>query len=221
MFATVSTRAHLKKRLSQIERSAIKINEESLSAITGMMLSDGHIALRSTTSNARFVFAQSNKPAKKEYFDLVLTIMSPFCTANYVPYIREWYDNKTLSTYSSITLTTMQLPCFNDLRALWYENGVKVIPTNISDLLSPVALAHWIMGDGSKQNEGLHLSVYAYTSLENSLLVETLTNKYSLHCTIHSTDKGDRIYIDKKSMNILVPIVLPHIVPSMRYKLSL
>jgi hypothetical protein len=64
----------------------------------------------------------------------------------------------------------MQLPCFNDLRALWYENGVKILPSNIQKLFTPIALAHWIMADGSKQNEGLHLSVYAYTSSKNFLV---------------------------------------------------
>lgn len=43
-----------------------------------MMLSDGHISQRSPKSNARFVFAQSGKPEKREYFNLVLSLMLPF-----------------------------------------------------------------------------------------------------------------------------------------------
>jgi len=53
LFAIRSTKGI--KRLSQIERKAIQIGTDVLSAITGMMLSDGHIALRSVTANARFM----------------------------------------------------------------------------------------------------------------------------------------------------------------------
>ena len=78
-------------------------------------------------------------------------------------------------------------------------------------MLTPIALAHWIMGDGSKQNEGLHLSVYAFSSSDINLLINALSNKYNLHCTIHQTDKGSRIYLDKASTNIIRNIVSPSI----------
>lgn len=84
------------------------------------MLSVGHIALRSVTANARFMFVQSGKMAKREYFNLVLTLMTPYCSADYIPYIKEWYDSKQGAKYSSISLATMQIPCFTDLRSLWY-----------------------------------------------------------------------------------------------------
>lgn len=44
------------------------------------MLSVGHLTLRSVTDNARFMFVQSGKMVKREYFDLVLTLMTPFCS---------------------------------------------------------------------------------------------------------------------------------------------
>ena len=88
-------------------------------------------------------------------------------------------------------------------------------------MLTPQALAHWIMGDGSKQNDGIHLSVYAFSNFDVDLLITALNEKFNLDCSIHSTDKGPRIYINKKSMEILRPLVLVYIVPSMRYKIGL
>jgi hypothetical protein len=67
--------------------------------------------------------------------------MKPFLTVGYIPYIKEWYDSKQDTVYSSISLTTMQLPCFTQLRFLWYVNGIKIIPKNIQKLLTPIALA--------------------------------------------------------------------------------
>jgi hypothetical protein len=77
------------------------------------------------------------------------------------------------------------------------------------------------MGDGSKQNEGLHLSVYAFSATDISLLIDALSNRYNLNCTIHQTERGSRIYVDKSSTILLRSIVLEHFVPSMRYKLGL
>jgi len=54
------------------------------------------------------------------------------------------------------------------------------------------------MGDGSKQNKGLHLSVYVFTPKDIKLLLDVLETKfnfkYTIHC--HSGLKGKpRIYI--------------------------
>lgn len=199
----------------------MQISVDIMSAITGMMLSDGPIAQRSITGNAQFVFVQSGKPAKREYFYFVLRLLMPFCSANYTPNIKEWYDNKQDKMYNSISLTTMQLPCFTVLRSLWYKETIKIVSLNIKELQTPITLAHWIMGDGSKQNEGLHLSLYAFSQSNVDILTDALKNRYGLHCTIHATERGPRIYKNKNSVNNLRPIILAPIVPSMQYKLSL
>ena len=154
-----------------------------MSAITGMMLSDAHIALRPLSINARFMFTQSGKSEKREYFDHVLSLMKPFCSDGYVPYFKKWVDGRTGVMLTSISLTT--LPCFTNFRVLWYLDDIKIVPLNIKELLSPKS--HWIMGDGSKQNEGLHLNVYAFSPSDVDLLISALTDRYGLHCTIHQT----------------------------------
>jgi len=133
--------------------------------------------------------------------------------------------------YSSISFATLQLPCFKVLHQLFYkQNGltpaglprfVKVIPLNIYELLTPSSLAYWIMGDGSKQNNGIHLSVYAYTLAECDLLVEALNRKFNINCTLHKHNKGPRIYLDKASTLLVRDLVKPYFVPSMYYKLGL
>lgn len=39
--------------------------------------------------------------------------------------------------------------------SIFHINGLKVVPANIYELLTPVALAHLIMGDGSARDYGL------------------------------------------------------------------
>jgi RNA binding exosome subunit len=55
------------------------------------------------------------------------------------------------------------------------------------------------MDDGSLQNKGLHLSVYAFSNEEVELLKNTLETlfapKFNLKCTIHNHKRGYRLYI--------------------------
>jgi hypothetical protein len=45
------------------------------------------------------------------------------------------------------------MPYFTRIWKLWYPivNGksIKSLPTNIGELLTPLAIAHWIIGDGA------------------------------------------------------------------------
>jgi len=54
------------------------------------------------------------------------------------------------------------------------------------------------MGDGSRQNKGLHLSVYAFTIEDVKLLINVLETKFDLKCSIHkhsTIGNKPRIYI--------------------------
>lgn len=71
----------------------------------------------------------------------MLSFFISFCTNDYNPQIRTVRDNRTKKIYSAISFTTMQLPCFNVFRELFYLSNVKIIPNNIYDLLTPRGLA--------------------------------------------------------------------------------
>jgi hypothetical protein len=100
------------KRLSKKERANILLPEKVKETLIGIMLGDGHIAKRSSTSNCRLVFAQT-AVAHKEYFNHVFEIFKSFCVNGFVPLSRVNLDKRTNTKHSSISFTTMQLPCFN------------------------------------------------------------------------------------------------------------
>lgn len=115
----------------------------------------------------------------------------------------------------------MQLPCFNVFREMFYVSNVKIVPENIYDLLTPKALAFWIMDDGSRQGEGLHISVYGFSNQDVDKLMYTLQDKYKLRCSIHlNRDNKPRIYIFKESMDNLRDLTSQYFVKQMLYKLS-
>ena len=97
----------------------------------------------------------------------------------------------------------------------------KKVPSNIKELLTPVALAHWIQGDGNYAGGGLALSVYSFSDSDVQLLVDALTNNFSIKCTIRKDQKGPTIYITLASMDIIRPILKPLMVSTMHYKLGI
>jgi hypothetical protein len=150
-------------------------------------------------------------------------MMKHYCTLTMKPYTKNWVDKKLNIEYNSISLTTMQLPCFNSLRTLFYNaEGIKVVPKNIYGILTPAGLAHWIQGDGSYHKKGgVHLSTYAFSSEDIFLLEKVLVEKFNLKVTKHLHKTRPRIYIHKESLNKLKELVSPYMVETMKYKLGL
>jgi len=106
---------------------------------------------------------------------------------------------------------TRSLPCFNEFYSLFYINKVKIIPEDIYNLLSPVALAHLIMGDGSSREFGLEICTDCYSVKDVVRLMNVLIIRYNLECTLHyHRPTQPRIYIRQRSMPLLRELVRPH-----------
>jgi hypothetical protein len=110
--------------------------------IIGLILSDGSLNLSKNSKNAQLRFKQSI--IHSEYFWFVFNFLSHYCPSNPKLYtgVRKGTRLYELLFY------TRSMPCFTELHSLFYVNGVKIIPENIFELLTPAALAHLIMGDG-------------------------------------------------------------------------
>ena len=146
----------------------------------------------------------------------------PFCVNDYKPFACEVVNNRTKKIYSALSFTTMQLPCFNEFRELFYVSNVKTVPNNIYELLTPKGLAFWIMDDGSKKGKGLHISVYGFSNEDVDKLMYVLQDKFNLRCSIHyNRDNKPRIFIFKESMEKLITLVKPYFISEMLYKLGL
>lgn len=80
------------------------------------------------------------------------------------------------------------------------------------------------MDDGSLQNKGLHLSVYAFSYKEVELLKYTLESLFApefyIKCTIHNHKKGYRLYIWQDSLNLIRNQLSHYIHQDMLYKIT-
>lgn len=123
-----------------------------------------------------------------------------------------------------------RLTLFSFTSLLWIHdsfyhevNGttIKVVPIWISEYLTPIGLAHWIMQNGSRQRkQGINIATNSFSYQECVFLCNILKRKYNLKCTVVKTGSVNqwRISIWRSSMPNLVAIVKPYIIDEMKYK---
>jgi hypothetical protein len=197
------------------ERNLIKLSNFHLSVIIGLVLSDGSFATTNRSINKSLRFKQSLE--KSEYVWFVFSIFAHYCSR--LPYLvkGERAGTKTLA----LEFYTRALPCISELFSIFHVNGLKIVPANIYELLTPVALAHLIMGDGSARDYGLTLCTDCFVLSDVVRLMNVLIIRYGLNCTLQKRkDNQYRIYIASSSMPLLRSIVTPYIHSSMMYKLG-
>jgi hypothetical protein len=111
------------------------------------------------------------------------------------------------------------------LHSLFYSNGVKIIPEDIYNMLTPAAFAHLIMGDGSVQRHGLIICTNSYSLEYVVRFMNVLMVRYRLECNLRLKRRQNNkiehtIYISQSSIPLLRTIVTPYFHPSMLYKLG-
>ena len=164
-----------------------------------MLLSDGWLIFASSANkNARLGFKQSL--SRSDYVWFVFNSLSHYCSTN--PYLTKGIRNG--NRFYGLEFVTRSLPCFTELYYLFYVNKVKTVPHNIYDLLTPVAFAHLIMGDGSVQRNGLIICTNSYSIEDVVLLMNVLIIRYELECKIREKRQNQKIeymiYIRQGSM---------------------
>jgi hypothetical protein len=136
------------------------------------------------------------------------------------------FDRRTGRTYHWCNLHTLSFPCFSPYRALFYNDlGVKLIPANIGEILTPVGLAYWFADDGSfhKSTGGFYLSTNSFTLAEVVLLVEVLKKNFDLDCKAHKCGIKDQriLYIFPSQVEKFRVLVCPYLHNTLVYKLGL
>ena len=78
------------------------------------------------------------------------------------------------------------------------------------------------MDDGSKGKSSVVLHTESFTFEEVCKLIAMLHYQFNLDCTIQKHKNNQyKIYIKKSSFNTFKSLILPHMTPSMLYKLDL
>lgn len=203
------------KRLTNVQRNSFSVPQHLHEIIIGCSLGDLHIYREYTNSRLRFLQGLINEAYILHLYDLFEKYCSKGPTlTNRKP------DLRTGNIYTQVYFSTYCLPCFNYYYELFYVDGVKRIPLNIGELLTPVSLAYWAMDDGSKINSGLTFCTDSFSLSEVELLIGVFKENFDLNCTINKNKGNYRIYVKADSMDKFRALVTPHFHQSMLYKLA-
>lgn len=207
--STAGGYGQLKKEISD----SVAIPPYQCSIFVGLLLSNGWLSLPyrgAREPNARFGFRLSY--TQLDYIWSVFNDISFYC--NRYPY--SYVGVRKGTPFHIVTLTTQRLPCFTELYSMFYFNKKKILPQNVYNILTPVALAHWIMGSGKKlQGRGLRLCADSFSIPEVVTLMNVLIIKYRLVCTLQIDKDKPVIYIPRNSMETLITYVKPYIISKM------
>jgi hypothetical protein len=127
---------------------------------------------------------QGSKEKHSDYLNYLYSLFEPFVGTEPTSTNRK-PDKRTGFKYDSLIFKTLAFPCFNEFHELFYPDGVKIIPSNISEYLTEFSLAFWIMDYGGKNTYGdLLLHTNSNTLEEVELLVSVLNQKFHLVCKV-------------------------------------
>lgn len=189
-------------------------NIDILSILFGSLLGDAH-AERLNNGGVRFIFKQSI--IHKEYLFYLYTLL------NNSGYVNNNFPSMSVSKYGiSYSFKTYSYSNLLWLYKSFYNNKIKVLPNYdlLFYFLTPLALAIWIMDDGTRHSNGIRIATHCFTLKEVELLRDILINKYNFIVSIHKNNNKHIIYISSKSLNSLKLLVKPYFHSSMLYKLG-
>lgn len=186
----------------------VELTNEQHSVLVGSLLGDGY--LDETTKGYSLRIHHGIK--QKKYVDWKYHVLKNI--VNSAPKI---YGTR-------VYFRTVSHPYLIQLRKEFYSDNCKVIPRKfLKKNINPLALAVWIMDDGTNElshGRCLKINSQSFTYEEHKFLCKMLKYKFNLESNINKDRKYFRIRFYKPSMPNLINIVRPYILQSMFYKLS-
>ncbi len=117
---------------------------------------------------------------------------------------------------------TISHPIFKEIRKYFFKGRKRRLSRRFLEKhMSPFVAAIWIMDDGSRDRNQLRINSQCFTKKDNMTLQDILRAKLGIVTTLNQDKNRYRIRVKSESMNRLVRIITPFIIPSMLYKLPL
>lgn len=115
---------------------------------------------------------------------------------------------------------TITHPQLTRLRGAFYVGSCKIVPLELlEEFLTPYSLAVWIMDDGAIDGKQVRLNTQSFTEEEAYGLACMLERKFGVHVRVNHDKQRPRLRFAADRMHMLRNLVLPHMLPEMRYKL--
>jgi len=212
-----ATNIHWQKKWIGIKTS-LSLTEEQRAVIVGSILGDGTLRVGEGAINVNLKIEHGL--AQQEYVLWKYQILKNWVFTE--PKISYRYRSDGEKYAKSLWFRTIRHPLLTDFYKRFYKDGKKIIPKDINQEINPLALAIWIMDDGSLSYNRIDISTYSFTKSEIDLLVKSLSEKFALTAKYYrDRDKGYRMYFNTRETKNLIEIIKPYIIDSMKYKIAL
>jgi ubiquinol-cytochrome c reductase cytochrome b subunit len=192
-------------------------NEEVISTLVGSLLGDGWGEKRSGSSRFHVHLSSRN-------VEYLAWLQKFFYERGYCADTKPKMNiqvGPAGKIYRSCKFRTWSFRSLNWLYDSFYNQaGKKQISPEIGDLLTPRALAIWLMDDGSVSGSGIRISTDSFAFEEVISLQKAIRLKFDLETTVQRHKDKWILYFPKKELPTLVKIVKPNMIPSMHYKLN-
>ena len=200
------------------------LNAYLKSVVIGMILSDA--GLHKIGKNAYIKFEQS-----RVQYGLIHNLYFLFNNYTFMEHIGVRF-NKANKSIKSFYFKTYSHPTFTELWELFHNHSVNktkdIQPGFITTYVDDIALAYWIMGDGTlhKRDNVLTLHTENFNEETNNTISRELNSKFNLHSTIGTSYNKERdktyymIHIPHRDKDVIINLVSKHIIPDMQYKIA-
>ena len=210
---------HFNSKHWQLYKKQIPPLEESLfHCAVGMILGDA--TLSKTHIHAHIKFEQGHK--QKDFLDHLFQLFREYSFME-APGSRLSLAGERAGEVKSYWFKTFSQSTFTLLYHSFYREKRKFVDRHfLENALSPRGLAYWVMSDGSLQKGGRECVLHSqgFSREENCILSSVINEKFLLNSRVIPHKKVySVILIPGNRAPVLRQLLLPHLIPSMMYKL--
>ena len=192
-------------------RSVKQLTERQREVLVGTLLGDGCLA-----KHGRFHRLHvKHKSAHRTLAELKHEVFR-----NLVSMPLHQFDQKLANKlYPCVQFATRTSAALSEWHSRFYQSRRKIVPMDIATLLTPLALAIWLMDDGAADYAGVTFQTHSFKGSEVELLVAALESEFGLTANSRGNRGGRIIYVQNRSLDRLREVVSPHLLPEFDYKL--
>ena len=211
-------------RKLQVYKESLALEPIQRDLIIGSLLGDGNI--RFVARNREATFVVDHSVVQRDYVQWKYRLLRAWVLTEPKTVSRTYHKNRERQL-TSFRFSTMSHPELTFWYNVFYRDGRKIIPANISEILvSPFSLAVWSMDDGNKNHQAVFLNTQQFSQEEQELLRACLKDNFGLETTLnkHWLFKGKQLYrirVTTASTKRFCALVKEFLIPSMTYKFPL
>ncbi len=172
--------------------------------VVGSLLGDGSMRCK---SNA--LLEVNHSSAQRSYVDWKYGVLRELVTTP--PKLRLGNGGRTAYRF-----VTRSLPVLTPYYRSFYPAGRKVIPEIGLDAL---ALAIWVMDDGSRSRSAMYLNTQQFSLADQELAIRMLAKQFGIVATLNRDKSYHRLRIAVESMPGMRSLVSRYVLPELAYKL--